>query len=258
MSVQDYCRLYLQHRPRWDKCRVAIKGEYAIKDAMQLYLPRASGMDDDDYKGYLTRAQFFNAAGRTLDGLNGLINRKPAMYKVPKGMEKYLENVDGRGHSLQQFVQLSVKERLITNWGGILLDMPKVENVKSQKEFEEQNLSAYMTLYSAESIINWSYQNNGRRKTLKYIIFREEAEIPIADYTVELRYNYRVCEIGEDGYYQQTLYNDRNEIIDVVKPRGKYGLYKDIPFYFLPQKVTDLITRNIRVTRHIGNIYFAM
>ena len=252
MSVQDCCRLYLLNKPRWDKCRRAISGESAIKEARYAYLPKASGMDEEDYKAYLMRAQFFNAAGRTLDGLNGMINRKPVMYEVPKGMEKYLENVDGKGHSFQQFAQLCVKERLITNWCGVLLDMPKVESVKSQKEFEEENLSAYMTFYKAESIINWRYQIDGRRQTLKYIIFREEVDVPAADYTTELKYYYRVCEIGEDGYYQQILYNDRNEVVDTAKPSGKHGRYKTIPFKFLtiddePEEpiLEDLINVNL-------------
>ena len=36
----------------------------------------------EDYKGYLLRAQFFNAGGRTLDGLNGMISRKPVIVNV--------------------------------------------------------------------------------------------------------------------------------------------------------------------------------
>lgn len=190
-------------------------------------------MDEDDYKGYITRAQFFNASGRTLDGLCGMIGRKPVMYTVPKGMEEYLDNVDGKGHSLNQFVNSCCKDFMITNWGGVLVDMPSSENVVSQKDFEDNEMYAYMTYYRAESIINWRWTVTGRRQSLKYLIFKEKVDVETSTYTTEEKYYYRVCEIDDTGYYKQTLYNDNNEILSQVYPSSKKGKFRFIPFYFL-------------------------
>lgn len=222
--------------PKWKKCRDVMKGEDAVKSFRELYLPRASGMDDNDYDSYLMRAQFFNASGRTLDGLYGMMFRKPVIYEVPEGMEVYLKNVDGKGHSLHQFVASSAKDALITNWGGVLIDMPKAENIVSQRDFEENDYYAYMTFYKAESIINWGYQISGRKQSFKYVIFREEVEVDVADYTTETKFYYRVCEIDDEGYYRQTLYNDNMQILEQTYPSGKNGKFKFIPFSFLSVK----------------------
>lgn len=232
-SIQDANKTYNRFFPKWKKCRDVIQGEDAVKASRETYLPRASGMDDDDYKSYLMRAQFFNASGRTLDGLYGMMFRKPIIYEVPKGMEKYLENIDGKGHSLNQFVASSTKEALITNWGGVLIDMPKYENIVSQRDFEENNLYAYMTFYKAESITKWRYQTNGRKQSLKYVVFREEVEVDISDYTTETKFYYRICEIDDEGYYKQTLYNENMQILEQTYPSGKKGKFREIPFYFL-------------------------
>lgn len=235
-SIQDPSRTYTKFFPKWKKYRDIIQGEDSVKTFRELYLPRASGMNDDDYNSYLMRAQFFNASGRTLDGLFGMMFRKPVMYEVPKGMEVYLNNIDGKGHSLNQFVSSSAKDALTTGWGGVLVDMPKAENIVSQRDFEENNSYAYMTFYKAETIIKWRYQINGRQQSLKYVVFREEVEVDVADYTTETKFYYRICEIDEEGYYRQTLYNDNMQIIEQVYPSGKNGKFKFIPFYFLSVK----------------------
>lgn len=220
----------------WRKCRTVIQGEDSVKSCRELYLPRASGMNDDDYNSYLMRAQFFNASGRTLDGLCGLLNRKEPIIEVPDNFADYLNNVDGKGHSLVQFINSSSKDVVITGWGGVLVDMPKTENVISQRDFEENNLYAYMTFYKAESIIKWQWQTNGRRQSLKYVVFREEVEVDVADYTTETKFYYRVCEIDDSGYYRQTLYNDNLQILEQIYPSDKNGKFRFIPFYFLSSK----------------------
>ena len=209
-------------------------------------------MDDKDYDSYITRAQFFNATGRTLDGLSGMINRKPLMVTIPDGFDRYIENVDGKGHSLNQFAMEVVKDYLTTGWGGILVDMPKMENVRSQKDFEDANRYAYLTYYKAESIINWHWNSDGRRRYLDYVIFKENTEVVKEDFLIEQKYNYRVCKIDESGYYVQILYDDKNNVIDMAEPKGKNGRFKDIPFYFLatsdnPQEsiLEDLINVNL-------------
>lgn len=251
-SIQSPSKFYSKYFPKWKKCRDVIEGEDSVKRFRELYLPRPSGMDNDDYKSYLMRAQFFNASGRTLDGLCGMLNRKPPIIEVPENFSNYLDNVDGKGHSLNQFINSSMRDTLITGWGGVLVDMPKTENIISQRDFEENELYAYMTYYKAESIIKCRYFHNGRRQSLKYVVFKEEVEIDTAEYETEERYYYRCCEIDEEGYYRQTLYNDNMEILEQTYPSGKNGKFKFIPFYFLsaedePQEpiLDDMINVNL-------------
>ena len=210
-------------------------------------------MDEDDYKNYMTRAQFFNCAGRTLDGLEGMLNRKPVIITVPEGMEKYLENVDGKGHTLSQFIDMCCKDVLTTNWGGILIDMPKSDNAKSQADVETQGLYPYFVFYKAEATSKWRWQINGRQNNLKYVILREPTEVDaVGKYDTEIKEYYRVLEIDDAGHYKQTLYNDKLEVDTELNPKWKKGEFDFIPFSFLsvdtePQEplLSDLINVNL-------------
>lgn len=209
-------------------------------------------MDDDDYRAYIGRAQFFDAGGRTLDGLAGLIGRKPVIIEVPEGMERYLENVDGKGHSASSFILMCIRDTLITGWGGVLVDMPKASGVVSQKDFEGSNLYAYMTYYRAESCIRWRWRTDGRRQSLRYVILEEKTEVDTNDYGTETRDFYRLCEIDGDGIYRQRLYDEALDIADETEPRRRSGGFSEIPFSFLSTKdspeeplLLDLINVNL-------------
>ena len=233
-SITTECPEYSSYVKLWKKCRDAIAGEEAVKRGKENYLPRPSGMDDNDYIGYITRAQFFNATGRTLDGLAGLIGRKPAIVDVPEGMETYLDNVDGKGHSLQQFIKSVIKDLLATGWGGVLVDMPRGDKTTSQLDAEKKGLNAYMVYYNAESCTNWEYNNDGRNQNLKYVIMREPTKVhTINKYSSETKNYWRVCEIDENGKYKQMLYNDELEPEFEVNPKSGTKEFDEIIFRFM-------------------------
>lgn len=252
-NIQTSIPVYSEFYPEWQMCRDAVAGEKNIKSKKEMYLPKPSGMDDDDYKGYITRAQFFNAAGRTLDGLAGMLNRKPCIVKVPEGMEKYLENVDGKGHSLSQFIEMVCKDVLTTNWGSILIDMPKSDNAISQADVEKQGLTAYMVYYKAEASTKWRWETQGRKQRLKYVILKEPTVVDaVGEFNTEVKDYWRVLQINENGNYEQTLYDDKLEIVESIEPKSKQGTFKDIPFEFLsnndePEEplLADLINVNL-------------
>lgn len=210
-------------------------------------------MDDDDYDSYKGRAQFFNAAGRTLDGLAGMLNRKPCIVEVPEGLEKYLDNVDGKGHTISQFVDMVCKDVLTTGWGGLLVDMPKSDDTVSQADVEEKGLYAYMVYYKAEACTKFRWQTKGRFNSLRYVILKEPTEVDSAGtYNTEIKDYYRVLEIREDGKYWQTLYNDKLEPIFEIDPKDKAGNFSELPFWFMsvntePEEplLSDLVNVNI-------------
>lgn len=253
LDISTNSLIYSKFLPKWTKCRDAVAGEDEIKFNGEIYLPRPSGMDEEDYKAYKKRAQFFNAAGRTLDGLEGMLNRKPPIVQVPEGMEKYLDNVDGKGHTLQQFIDMVCKDVLITNWGGVLVDMPRSDNTKSQADVERQGLYAYFTYYKAEAAINFHWETNGRFNSLKYVILKEPTLVRKEGlYSTEMKDFYRVLEIDESGNYKQTLYNDKLEPVLEAEPKSKKGRFSEIPFDFMsvdtePSEplLSDLINVNL-------------
>ena len=252
-SIITPCPEYSRFLRKWQKCRDAIAGEDAVKFRKEKYLPRPSGMDKEDYAAYITRAQYFNAAGRTLDGLAGMLGRKVVQVTVPDGMEKYLENVDGKGHSFHQFVMMVCKDVLTTGWGGVLVDMPKSDNTLSQADVEKKGLYAYMAYYKAEACYNWDYFTEGRRQGIKYVILKEPTKVhTISKYSTELKDYWRVLEIDENGNYKHTLYNDQITPEFELNPQWKGGTFKELPFKFMsvddtPQEplLEDLINVNM-------------
>lgn len=216
-------------------------------------MPCPSGMDDDDFKNYLTRAQFFNATGRTLDGFCGMLTRKPLYTEVPKGLEQYLENIDGKGHELNSFVKDIIYDSLQTSWGGLLVDMPAVTSQKSVKDYENEKISPYITFYKAEDIINWSWYIEGRQSKLEYVIFKEPKFTEIDRYSKKLETVYRVCEIDkQSGIYIQRLYDSELNLMSESIPRNNGIPFREIPFTFLfsgtePKKpiIADLVNTNL-------------
>jgi len=211
-------------------------------------------MDEYDYKAYINRAQFFNASGRTLDGLAGMLNRKPAIIEVPEGMEVYLENVDGKGHTLQQFIDMCCKDVLTTGWGSVLVDMPQISNFVSQADFEKNGLYAYMVYYKAEASTKWRWESKGRSQQLKYVILKEPTVVDaVGEFNTEVKDYYRVLQIDPGtGNYRQTLYDDKLVLVEEVEPKSKNGNFKELPFTFLstnsePEEpiLSDLINVNL-------------
>lgn len=231
--------MYLEFYPQWKKCRDIINGEECVKANGELYLPRASGMNDDDYKAYLGRAQFFNATGRTLDGLLGLAFRKEAEIKVPEEFTYLLKNVDGKGTPLNVYLTNVFKEMIITNWGCVLVDMPKNEKVLSQKEFEQLNMSAYLTFYKAEQIRDWGWEVVDRKIRLKYVILEESVNEKKSTYVSYPVTQYRVCELDKEGFYRQKIFNQNHELTSIVYPQKKDGKFTEIPFYFVTKKAPE-------------------
>ena len=200
------------------------------------YLPRPSGMELDEYRAYKERAEYFNATGRTLEGLHGLMFMKPAITTVPDNMSQYLENVDGEGTDVNQFMNNCTWDVLQTAFGGILVDAPEGAEV-SVREAEINGLYPYFTYYEAEKIINWRFENVNRRKTLKLVVLQETANIPTADpFVVDERIRYRVLAIDKDGFYVERVYNEHEQIISEIYPKKFGEPMKHIPFYFLPTK----------------------
>jgi hypothetical protein len=61
--------------PEWLRARDVLAGEDAVKAAGEKYLPRLELQSDEEYLTYRTRASFFGATARTLEGLLELVFR---------------------------------------------------------------------------------------------------------------------------------------------------------------------------------------
>ena len=232
MSIKSECQEYKNMKLVWKKYRDVVEGEDKVKEMGDCYLPKLRGMDDDDFYNYINRAQFYNATSRTVNGLSGLLFRKKPIITIPDGLEQYLEDVDGMGHNIYQFIHYCSKDYLVTNWGGVLIESPKSGNNVSKKQAEELGLKPYLVFYKAEEILNWQWLDSKNNKGLQYVIFKEVKYITKENYETKKEVFYRVCEINKDNIYEQSLYND-STLVDSVIPKTENKPFNQILFYFL-------------------------
>ena len=104
----EFARIeHTANMPLWQLVSDACAGEHAVKVRGELYLPRPNPLDqsleaDARYKAYIQRATYFNATGRTLNGLIGLAFSKWPEIKLPSAIGYMQDDVDGAKVTLIQ------------------------------------------------------------------------------------------------------------------------------------------------------------
>ncbi|MCG8041309.1 MAG: DUF4055 domain-containing protein [Candidatus Thiodiazotropha endolucinida] len=236
--------------PIWNQIDVVCQGEYAVKAAGEEYLPRPNPDDfslenKKRYEQYLKRAVFYNATGRTLDGLLGLVFRKDPVTEIPSVLEPLRENSDGRHTPLIQQSRLTTSEILKNGRGGLFCDFPFIKDHRS----DAVEINPYLTFYPARQIINWRVAELDGKMKLELVVLEEEYERrpeSNGDYFLEDKdYRYRVLRLI-NGIYVVELWQrpDKNTPFTkrTVTPTDGKGLYFDeIPFVFLGSTNNDTI-----------------
>lgn len=148
---------------RWARARTVLAGEDAVKAAGTTYLPKLEAQEDGEYSDYKSRAQFFGATGRTLDGLNGMIFRRdPKVTLEDKAEFEPLEDdVDMRGSTIGDYADNASREVLAVGRAGTLVD------------FSDEEKRSSFVMYKAEEIWNWREERIGGRMTLTMVALHE-------------------------------------------------------------------------------------
>ena len=141
MAVDHKHENYNKYFPKWEKVRDVVGGQEQIKGKTTQYLPMLSGQHQDDYDKYLSRAQFVNFTGRTLNtSLGQLFRKNPLIDGID---EVLLDNIDLGGMDFLYFSKGIARELLMTNRVGVLVD------------YSDEAGRPFLVEYKAENIINW-------------------------------------------------------------------------------------------------------
>lgn len=111
---------------RWAKNRAFVDGEEAVKAKREAFLPRANPQDTGaEYQAFLDRTRFLPAVAKIAQGLSGLIFRKKAQLNSTSARIQLLSQlITPDGQSLDDLAEWAVRETLITNFTGLLVDHP--------------------------------------------------------------------------------------------------------------------------------------
>ncbi|HEY0915883.1 MAG TPA: DUF4055 domain-containing protein [Solimonas sp.] len=196
---------YAKALPKWGKCRAAVAGQDAVHALGDKILPKLEEQDQKEYDAYKCRALYYNATGRTLDGLTGLIFRQPPQVEVPEAISFALDDVDTAGTPLQTLCEKAVEDLQAVGRFGLLTDYTRSEGARTQAEEQAAGLRPYLVKYSAESIINWRSEKVGNRWQLTLVVLHEMAATPKDPYESVLSDRWRVLRL-EEGKYRVELW----------------------------------------------------
>ena len=237
-NVETEHPIYTKFKRRWELIRDCVEGDDAIKKKGDVYLPklcRASPREEEIvYKAYQSRAFWVNYTGQALENIHGMIMRRCPTIDAPDEFKKsgILDNIDGRGTNLHQFLSDSVYDTIQTCFGGLLADIPQARDGMTIAEAEDEGITPYMRYYKAEDIINWKEDDvmGGR---LKVVVLREAYDDSDDMFVHKEQIRYRVLTLGEDGFYKQLLYTP------IKDKRGRSSFtVEEIPFMALGQPIT--------------------
>ena len=111
MKIDTKHSEYDAREKQWKRCRDAVAGSDAIKDAGTEYLPALDEQNDSAYAAYKSRALWYGATARTLDGLSGLVFRKEINVEGVTD-ESLTKSVTTKGLSLNSFARKALREVL--------------------------------------------------------------------------------------------------------------------------------------------------
>lgn len=234
---------------RWRRIRDAVDGRDALVQAARqafgyygnqaiqrewaadCYILPLSGQTPVEYAAYVDRACYFNATGRTLDVLAGLIMAKEPAQELPTAIEAYAEDITLAAQNLREFAGLAVAEEIETARVGMLVDYPQgVPAGISVADAERLNARPFAKLYKAESIINWRVDRIGGVEQPTLVVLSESLSVPSDEYAHDAQQVYRVLDLFE-GRYRQRLLADNGDLIgDEVFPTMRGQPMGFIPF----------------------------
>lgn len=197
MPVNTRHQAYENMAPLWERVRDAVKGEDAIKAKGAQYLPVPPGIKEGErsreYQNYLRRATYLDVVGPAIEGMVGLMSRKPSEFDLPQSLERLRDTATPDDLSLDGLESRIRHEVLTTGRYVLFVDVP------------EQGGDPYIATYAAESVINW--RTDGPRVTM--VVFHEVVREPKADDPFEIE--------EVEQWREATMQPEFNEDGDVVR-----------------------------------------
>lgn len=216
---------YQAMQTRWKQMRDCVAGSHAIKAAGTTYLPALSGHEvtgsggrttlTTEYDGYKMRALFYGATGRTIDGLSGMVFRRPPIVDLPPASTELAADVDMLGRKVEEFSDAVLREVLTTGRVGILAD-----HTRQTEDFSEgpvgarrpDELRPYLALYQTEAVLDVVHEVVGGARKLVQARLLETMEVPgQSEFEVDQVQIVRVLELVQGVYRQRVFVAEERE-----------------------------------------------
>lgn len=199
---------------KWGVVRDCIAGEKQIKHRKEKYLPCPDATNnaterEKRYRSYMTRANFYNVTGRTLNGLVGQVYSKDPSIELPSEIELFENDVDGAGMTATQMSKSVLADILSVGRGGLLADFPSVPEGKviTLADLQSGRFRPRVIFIPAEKIINWRESNYGGETFLSLVVIEEEKVVSDDGFEFKTEPRWRVLRL-ENGAVTVTIYKE--------------------------------------------------
>lgn len=209
---------YTKAAGRWQRMRDVVAGQDAVHGATIIYLPKLKDESEARYKARLGRTPFFEATARTVEGLVGMLFRKPLIVECPDALRALLGDVTKSGVSFEALGKGTATEIETVARAGILVDYPEPPEREEgapplmQADAEKMNLRPHMARYAAESITYWETAWINNRTMLSKVVLKEmySEPDPADEFVRKTGDQWRVLDLAE-GVYRQRLFRRRGD-----------------------------------------------
>lgn len=209
---------YDNFKIKWKRCRDVSKGQDAVHDAGETYLPRLKEQAQSDYENYKKRSTFYNATWRTISGLVGMMLRQPPAIEAPQSViDLITADVDGAGKPMQLFAQETCENALEVGRLGILVDCSPIivadGATPTMADSAAQNIRPTLQMYSAETIINWRTGRVANATVLIMVVLQESVVDAEDEFKGKMEDRWRVLDLADNGAYRQRLYKKKVPVV---------------------------------------------
>jgi hypothetical protein len=224
---------YVAKRAMWRRYRdLYVGGEQFCMNADQ-YLVRRQKEPGDVYAERLSRTFYENYVGSIVDWYTAtLFRREPALAfdgnsePAKKFFSEFAEDADLKGTNFTEFFRKQFVEALVCGRSHVVVDFPKVKQpAGTRAEEDAQGASrAYLAGYSADELINWSYDDQGQ---YEWVVLRtsglRKPQIDDPDWEKQTRWVY--YDKTSFRIYERTDQKKQAGAVELVA-EGRHGLAK--------------------------------
>ena len=265
MPINTPPKSYDDAAAKWKRCRDCFEGSDAVKAAGPEYLPPLGSHDNSakgraQYAAYKSRALFYNATARTIQGVAGLIFQKAPTFELTPAIEGHEQDVTMAEESAELFALHATEEVLTTGRYGVLVEMSAAGESPSRP---------YWVGYKAEDVCSYRIEYLGGEAVLARVVLKESywEPDPEDEFHEDEVTQFRVLSLGDedsgytlndsmfasgDGnkrYYRQTIYREEEKsgewiAVEEYVPTRRAEALDFIPFIIIgPTSVTPEISK---------------
>lgn len=238
MAIDYRHKDYDKHADKWKLIEAVCSGDDVEEYLIELNPNDKTTENTTRNAQYRKRAIFYQVAGYTVRGLNGLLFSKVPKVTLPKSLEYLLTNADGAGVSVYQQAQAVAGNQIKQGRAGLFVTYPETKGAVSKADLQALRVFATIHHIQPDQIINWRTTSDGAQIKLSLVVIAEmEAELQADGYKVD--YVEQIRELAlENGIFivRKWRKNAKKEwevVSEGIPKDGSGKPWSEIPFIFV-------------------------